>query len=170
MAIEVINKQRLVPIDRGQVSALAHAALSAVDRAGFALAVVFVRDRAIRELNLKYRGKDAPTDVLSFPSESAEETDPIGVSILDPVMIQPEMIDHLGDVVISADTALRQAEEAGHSFEREVSELLIHGILHLCGYDHETDRGEMNRLELKLRRKLLDGAGRGKRGPKPSPD
>ena len=170
MAIEVINKQRLAAVDRRQVSALAHAALAAVDRAGFGVTVVFVRDRAIRELNLRYRGKDAPTDVLSFPSESAEEADPIGANIIDPVMIEPEMIDHLGDVVISADTALRQAEEAGHSFEREVSELLIHGILHLCGYDHEADRGEMNRLELKLRRELLDRAGRGKRGPKTLPD
>jgi probable rRNA maturation factor len=62
----------------------------------------------------------------------------------------------LGDVVVSADTALRQAREAGHTMEREVSELVIHGILHLCGYDHETDQGQMNRLELKLRRKLLD--------------
>jgi probable rRNA maturation factor len=68
-----------------------------------------------------------------------------------------ENADYIGDVVISTDAALRQAEEANHSFEREVSELVIHGTLHLCGYDHEADRGEMNRLELKLRRKLLDG-------------
>ena len=64
--------------------------------------------------------------------------------------------DYLGDIVISAETAERQAKEAGHTVEREVSELVIHGVLHLCGYDHEIDRGEMNRLELKLRRKLLD--------------
>jgi probable rRNA maturation factor len=170
LAIEVINRQRLVAIDRRQVSALAHAALAAIGRAGFGLTVAFVRDRSIRKLNLQYRGKDAPTDVLSFPSESAEETDPIGASIIDPVTIQPEMIDHLGDVVISSDTALRQAEEAGHSFEREVAELLIHGILHLCGYDHEADRGEMNRLEVKLRRKLLDRAPRGGRGSETLPD
>ncbi len=65
------------------------------------------------------------------------------------------MSGYLGDIVISTDTALRQAEDAGHSLERELDELIIHGALHLCGYDHETDNGEMNRLELRLRRKLL---------------
>jgi probable rRNA maturation factor len=64
-------------------------------------------------------------------------------------------VGYIGDIIISTDTALRQAQDAGLSFEREVSELVIHGTLHLCRYDHETDRGEMNRLELKLRRKLL---------------
>jgi probable rRNA maturation factor len=63
---------------------------------------------------------------------------------------------YLGDVVISADTAISQAQESCYSFEREVSELVIHGVLHLCGYDHETDRGEMNRMELRLRRRLLE--------------
>ena len=61
----------------------------------------------------------------------------------------------LGDIVISTDAALRQANQTGYSLEREISELVLHGVLHLCGYDHEIDRGEMNRLELKLRRRLL---------------
>jgi probable rRNA maturation factor len=64
--------------------------------------------------------------------------------------------NYLGDIVIATDTALRQAEEAKQTFAREVQELVIHGLLHLCGYDHETDNGEMNRLELRLRKKLLD--------------
>ncbi|MEW6212161.1 MAG: rRNA maturation RNase YbeY, partial [Acidobacteriota bacterium] len=95
-----------------------------------------VRDRAIRELNREFRHSDRATDVLSFPAREK---------------------DYLGDVVISTDTALKQAQEAGFTFEREVSELVLHGLLHLCGYDHETDQGEMNRLELRLRRKLIDG-------------
>jgi len=168
VAIDVINKQRLVAIDRQGVCAFAHDTLAALGRAGQGAAIVFVRDHAIRKLNSEYRGKDSATDVLSFPSE--DDTDSVGADIIDPVIIEPGQIDHLGDIVISTDTALRQAEEAGHSFEREVSELLIHGILHLCGYDHETDLGEMNSLEMKLRRKLLEGARDRKRGPRPSPD
>jgi probable rRNA maturation factor len=162
VAIDVINKQRLVAIDRRRVALLANAALAEVGRAGAEASIVFVGDRAMRRLNREYRGKDSPTDVLSFPAE--DEGESVGANIIDPILIEPDMIDYIGDVVISAETALRQAEEAGHSFEREVSELVIHGVLHLCGYDHEADGGEMNRLELKLRRKLLDGAAGATRG------
>jgi probable rRNA maturation factor len=61
---------------------------------------------------------------------------------------------NLGDVAVSVDTAAAQAKENGLSFDREVAQLILHGLLHLCGYDHETDNGEMNRLELRLRRRL----------------
>jgi len=145
VAIEVVNRQRLARLDRRRVARLASATLAALDRADASLTLAFVRDAAIRGLNLKFRGKDSATDVLSFPTFDRQANG------------SPATEDEsLGDVVISTDTALTQAREAGHSFERELSELLIHGVLHLCGYDHETDKGEMNRLELKLRRKLLD--------------
>ena len=138
MAIEVVNKQRLVTVDRDRIRDLATRTLDSINRADSSLTVAFVRDPRIRELNLRFRGKPRATDVLSFPA--GDDFEP----------------DYLGDVVISADAAARQAGEAGHSLEREVSELVIHGVLHLCGYDHETDRGQMNRLEMKLRRKLLE--------------
>ncbi len=144
MAIEVVNRQRLARVDRRGFARLASAALAALDRADAGLTLAFVRDDAIRGLNRKFRGKDSATDVLSFPSFDERAEDPVAEG------------GNLGDVVISADTALRQAQESGHSFEREVSELLIHGILHLCGYDHECDKGETNSLELSLRRKLID--------------
>ena len=147
MAIEVVNRQRLCALDREQVAQTAAAALAAIGRRDASLTVAFVRDRAIRRLNRTYRGKDRATDVLSFPT--ADEQDEAFVHP------SPDSADHLGDIIISTDAARRQADEAGHSFEREVSELVIHGALHLCGYDHETDNGEMNRLELRLRRKLL---------------
>lgn len=146
--IEVINRQRLFPIDRREVSGLAAAALEAIGRAPASASIVFVRDPLMRNLNREYRNVDRPTDVLSFPSrDEASAPD----SFTDALF--------LGEVVISTDTALRQAREAGHSVGREVSELVIHGMLHLCGFDHETDRGEMNRLELRLRRNLLDRTG-----------
>lgn len=146
MAIEVVNKQRLAPIDAGRVARLADATLAAVGRQGESLTVAFVRDRIIRNLNRKFRATDRATDVLSFPRGNSNDEDFAGAGV----------VDHLGDVVVSTDTALRQASDAELSFEREVEELVMHGVLHLCGYDHENDRGEMNRLERKLRRKLLD--------------
>lgn len=144
MAIDVVNRQRLARVDRRGVARLASEMLAAIDRADAGVTVAFVRDDEIRRLNRRFRGKDSATDVLSFPAFDRHAEDPVAET------------GNLGDVVISADTALRQARESGLSFEREVSELLIHGVLHLCGYDHESDTGEMNRLELSLRRKLLD--------------
>ena len=155
MAIEVVNRQRLCAINRQAVAQVAAATLAGAGRRGASLTVAFVRDRMIRRLNRTYRGKDHATDVLSFPAGDAP-----GEAFSD-----SEDADYLGDLVIATDTARRQADEAGHPLEREVSELVIHGTLHLCGYDHETDDGQMNRLELKLRRKLLDGGrGSGVRG------
>jgi probable rRNA maturation factor len=136
VAIEVINRQRAARIERGRLADLARSALALIGKPEASLTIAFVRDKAIRKLNRQFRRKDHATDVLSFPAREK---------------------DYLGDVVISTDAAMKQAQEAGFTFEREVNELLLHGLLHLCGYDHETDNGEMNRLELRLRRKLLDG-------------
>ncbi len=104
------------------------------------LTVAFVSDRAMRALNRIWRGKRATTDVLSFPTEQAEFEKLAGLN--------------LGDIVISIEQAERQAKEHGLSLENEIAQLILHGLLHLSGYDHETDRGEMNRLELKLRTRL----------------
>ncbi len=101
------------------------------------LAVRFVSDREMRRLNSRYRGKDYATDVLSFLGETDS----------------PE--PHLGDLVISVPTARRQAGRKGHGVERELRILILHGLLHLLGHDHETDDGEMERLEEKLRRRWL---------------
>lgn len=147
MATEVVNRQRLTRIDVQRIATLSDATLGAVGRAGTSLSVVFVRDRAIRQLNRKYRNQDRTTDVLSFASGDA-------LAGAGPASFIGEA-SFLGDVVVSVDTARQQASEAGHSINRELDELVMHGVLHLCGFDHETDSGEMNRLELKLRRKLL---------------
>ena len=96
-------------------------------------------DDRIRELNLRYLGLDRATDVLSFADGDLL---PTGRTLL-------------GEIAISLDTARRQAEELHHGEIRELEELVLHGILHLLGYDHERDTGEMNDLELKLREELL---------------
>ena len=100
--------------------------------------VLFTGDSEIQDLNRRYREKDRPTDVLSFPGETTVEG------------------AHLGDVVVSVPTARRQAEEREHSLDREIRELLIHGVLHCLGHDHETDGGDMERLELQVRRDWLE--------------
>ena len=146
VGIEVANRQRLARIDARRVAILAERTLAVLGRPGATLTVAFVRDRVMRELNRKYRGQDRTTDVLSFPADDGRSDDGGGGD---------DVSEYLGDVAVSTDTANTQAIEAGHTFEREVDELVMHGVLHLCGYDHEIDRGEMNRLELKLRRKLL---------------
>ena len=122
--------------------ALRRLARAAAERLGTGAAEVGVLvcdDDTIRSLNRRYRGKDRPTDVLSFPGGFA----------------QPEGPRYLGDVAISLDTAERQATEAGIALDRELAELLLHAVIHLCGHDHETDAGEMPALELRLRRELL---------------
>lgn len=102
------------------------------------LGVRFASDRELRRVNRDYRGKDRPTDVLSFPGGPQEETEEDG--------------RHVGDILISVPTARRQAAERGHPPGRELRTLLLHGLLHCLGYDHETDQGEMERLERRLRR------------------
>jgi probable rRNA maturation factor len=138
--IEVVSRQRKMPIDYERWRAFAAKALKVAPAEGAGVTVAFVSDRTMRELNWRWRGKRGTTDVLSFPSGQDAFEKVEGAT--------------LGDVVISVEQAARQAGEHGLSFEMEVAQLILHGVLHLCGYDHETDRGEMNRLELGLRRRL----------------
>jgi len=144
------NSQRAVAIDQKWLGRTAEAILSAARAATTELSVVLVSDRRMRALNHRYRKKDRSTDVLAFPMHkkspltltlslqgrgkenissppSGERTKVRG--------LKPSIL--LGDVVISMQTAKRQAKELGHSLRKEVVRLLVHGILHLLGYDHE---------------------------------
>ncbi len=166
----IVNLQRKVKLEaRGYAGFLA-GALAAIEEAeGGEAAVAFVSDRRMRELNKLFRGKDATTDVLSFPHEpddfeaqSASFSRP-DAEVLSPGLSRPEADvrppkggtpNFLGDIVISAEQAARQAAAARLPLELEIKQLILHGLLHLCGYDHETDTGEMNARELALRNKL----------------
>jgi probable rRNA maturation factor len=106
------------------------------------LALVLVSDQKMRSLNLKFRGVDRVTDVLSFPL-CGDETS---------IASRSAGERYLGDVVIATGVAARQARNAGHRLGIELRILALHGLLHLLGYDHESDNGEMTRLEVKLRR------------------
>ncbi|MDQ1347767.1 MAG: putative rRNA maturation factor [Acidobacteriota bacterium] len=99
--------------------------------------VRFAGDLTVRRLNRDFRGQDKTTDVLSFPGDESPEG------------------RHLGDIVISVPTAERQAADRGAALEQEIKLLLLHGVLHCLGHDHETDNGEMEKLEGRLRRRWL---------------
>ena len=126
------NRQRTVALDaRAYETFLERLARQVAG--GQEFAVVISNDAALRRANGQYRGKHAATDVLSFPDEDE---------------------DRLGDLLISAQRAARQAAEFGHTADEEIHVLTLHGLLHLLGYDHETDEGEMAAAEARWRRKL----------------
>ncbi len=102
--------------------------------------VLLTTDATIRDLNRRFRGKDKATDVLSFPAKPLQNTKPA------------ERV--AGDVAISVETARKQAAEQGHALGIELRVLILHGLLHLAGYDHEADAGRMQRRERQLRAKL----------------
>jgi probable rRNA maturation factor len=137
---EIINNQRKIALDTKIFAGFLKRLSETIEEAQKKSATIaFVSDRKMRALNKQFRAKDKTTDVLSFPFE-ADEFDP-----------EP---DFLGDIVISVEQANRQAADNDLNLETEIKQLILHGILHLCGFDHETDRGEMNRRELELRRIL----------------
>ena len=137
------KKEPLTPAARALVRRAVNAALAYEEFEYPAeVSVTFVDNEAIRELNRDYRGKDTPTDVLSFPMMEFE---------------MPEVYVSLGNIVISVETARRQAEEYGHSLKRELCFLCAHSALHLLGYDHETE-DEREEMEAK-QREILDALG-----------
>ena len=130
----LLNRQRRRRVQADRLRRLLEGAARSLGVAG-EVALVLTRDPAVRDLNARYRGKDKPTDVLSFPGPGG----PAG----------------LGDIMISVDTAERNARRLGRTLQRELDVLALHGFLHVLGYDHETDDGTMDRLERRLRRELL---------------
>lgn len=113
-----------------------------LDKSGCTLSVMFTDDAGITRYNEQFAGKPSPTDVLSFPSEAGSEDD---------------SGHYLGDLIVSLERAKEQAAEQGHGLPEEVEVLVLHGVLHLLGHDHETDEGEMRLLEAELARELFGG-------------
>ncbi len=160
----LVNLQKRYAVHNASVTAFARNLKRLLRLGNREFNICLVDDDAIRDLNLAYRGKDQPTDVLSFPwTESAgpnrgEPQPPL------PRREHGGITNFLGDVVISVEMARRNAQEEGHSMLNEIRWLILHGVLHLLGYDHEQDSGEMIALELALREQLgVAGKARGKR-------
>lgn len=135
MHVHYRNDVRRSGVDARALKATARALLDAVGEKAAAISLTLVDDDAIREINREHRGKDKPTDVLSFP--------------LEPEPFSQERL--LGDIVISIDTARRQAADYDAPLQRELYRLLIHGLLHVLGHDHEK-AGERRAMEREERR------------------
>jgi probable rRNA maturation factor len=132
--VVLVNRQRRRRVPAARLRRLIRDAGRALRVSG-EVALVLTSDAPVRRLNARYRHQDKPTDVLSFPGPGGEAG--------------------LGDIVISLDTAARNAPRFGRTLDQELQILTLHGFLHVLGYDHETDDGTMERLESRLRRRLL---------------
>jgi probable rRNA maturation factor len=129
----VLNRQRRYPIHTGSVHSFLAGLIPALGIGGESFSIVFTTDKVMRRYNAAYRGLDKSTDVLSFRGEDG----------------------YLGDILISSETAYRQARNSRTlSFESNIQRLVLHGLLHLMGYDHESDQGQMRAIERRFRRKL----------------
>ena len=135
MPVHMQSQVRRVTFNQASLARLARAILSDVGEASAELGILFVGDQRMRGLNRRYRGKDRTTDVLAFPMRGV-----------------PHSSSHLlGDVVIAVPTAARQAKQGQRSLDEELTVLLVHGILHLCGYDHERSETEARRMHRRER-------------------
>lgn len=143
MIVEVTRKGAGRNYPTGELKKITAAILKALERSQAELSIALVGDKEMRPLNAKYRKKNKTTDVLSFPADN-------------PATAKRVL---LGDVIISVEQARRQAKERNHSLKREMVILLIHGILHLLGYDHERSPRQakiMADLEVKLLNRLCE--------------
>jgi len=135
MPVLIKNQQEKIKIDVPRIRNYLSRILKRVECEGKELSILFVDDKAITEINRQYLNRDRPTNVIAFPMLEGEFGD-INSHVL-------------GDIVISVDTALRDAQSEGFEFDDEVDYLLIHGILHLLGYDHEVSESEAVKMKEK---------------------
>ena len=137
LSVVLLDRQRRRRLPAARLRRVLRGAAASL-RVGGDVSLVLAGDRLLRRLNRDYRGKDRPTDVLSFEGGGGEAG--------------------LGDVVISVETAERNARAGGRTLGQELDVLALHGFLHVLGYDHEADDGTMDRLEKRLRKRLLGRA------------
>ena len=129
----LLNKQRKHAVDLSELRKFVSRLVQELDIGNRSFTVVFITDAAMRDYNRTYRGYDKPTDVLSFRGDAG----------------------YLGDILISSETAYNQARKSVTlRFQSNIHRLIVHGLLHLMGYDHETDKGEMRAIERRLRRRF----------------
>ncbi|MBI4777519.1 rRNA maturation RNase YbeY [Candidatus Desantisbacteria bacterium] len=166
MNILIANNQKIVPIKRKSVRGIVRRVLKSEEIKADEVSIVFCDDAFIHELNKRYRGIDEPTDVLSF--RFADDSSNLSniVALGEPKThlkvlattdgSNPSGIVALGEIIISVETALRQAEGCHHPVEKELEILLIHGLLHIIGYDHSADDWEQDEM-CKRQMELVEG-------------
>jgi len=154
----VVNRQRRVPVAVPPLEKFLSDAKQSL-QVEQDVSLSLVSDSAMARMNQAYRGKPGATDVLSFPlnGNAPRKKSPRP----DLFAGENSAAGYLGDIAIAPETARRNARRSGRSLPLELRILILHGLLHLLGYDHETDRGEMDRMERRLRRRL--GLRRGQR-------
>lgn len=161
----ILNRQRAVRVARRPFEVFLRRVRDEMDLQNSDVTVCFVSDAEITRMNEAFRRKKGPTDVLSFPAEKErpatgsrrEKIYPEGAEGTEKSRgkrASRTVTKYLGDIAIAPETAGRYAKENGRSLNDELRVLILHGVLHLLGYDHETDRGEMDRIERKLRRRF----------------
>ena len=136
----IVNRQRLVPVAVQPLKDFYERVRRELHFPPESVTVQLISDDAMSRLNRDYRKKQGPTDVLSFPAKNGKP--------------HPEDKAYVGDIAISPETARRNARRFSRALPVEIRILILHGMIHLAGYDHETDHGEMDRLERRLRRRL----------------
>ncbi len=151
----IINRQRRVPVATRPLTDFLGRVRSALRLSDRDLTVCLVSDASIASLNREFRGKPGPTDVLSFPANGHAALRRARLSSSSPSFTSsPSSTSYLGDIAISPEAARRNAARFGRTLPQELRVLMLHGVLHLLGYDHETDRGRMDRVERRLRAEL----------------
>lgn len=166
----ILNRQRRVRVRPAELEEFLSRVRCTVGAPDDSVSICLVSDAAMAQMNKRYRGKNGPTDVLSFPANGTERKErrerkeriqnkrrklPAGSSSSSTSSASSPFIpSFFGDIAISPETARRNARRFGRRVQDELCILILHGVLHLLGYDHEADEGEMERLELRLRRQL----------------
>jgi probable rRNA maturation factor len=145
----ILNRQRAVRLARGPLEAFLRRVKTELGLRNAGITVCLVSDTEMARMNQTFRKKKGPTDVLSFPS--AVRRRPVRAYR---GAFKMKMGEELGEIAIAPATARRYAKKQGRRLPEELRVLILHGVLHLLGYDHETDKGEMERLEQKFRGRL----------------
>ena len=145
----IFNRQRAARLARRPLELFLHRIWDELGLEGAEVTICLVSDAEIARMNETFRKKKGPTDVLSFPSVVRRRPVPLPRN-----SNKGRVAEYLGDIAISPATARRYAKKSGRKLPSELRVLILHGVLHLLGYDHETDRGQMDRAERKLRVRL----------------
>jgi probable rRNA maturation factor len=162
----ILNRQRRIRVPMQELQEFLACAQKRLRVPAGSVTVCLVTDSEIARWNRAYRRKPGPTDVLSFPTDenrtelrqprrSGRQTNQLASTASRPLRaVVPDSQPYMGDIAIAPAVARRNARRLGRSFEHEIRTLILHGLLHLMGYDHETDTGQMERRERSLRRQL----------------
>jgi probable rRNA maturation factor len=158
----ILNRQRTVRVARRPLEHFLHRVERELGLGKTDVTICLLSDAEMARMNEAFRKKQGPTDVLSFPAEGGKPTVKRSRKRIDrPAKAKkrakpdsPETKNYLGDIAIAPQTARRYAKKNGRTLNSELRVLILHGVLHLLGYDHETDHGEMDRVEEKMRRRF----------------